>query len=102
MFKEALILCINYYITSFSIRSGWLLIIGKLFELDFEFSFKINHVTILCMVTMITKAYMAALWFKFSIFEILSKIERYYRKRIGNTVLCDKNAKYWVENRSND
>ena len=28
-------------------------------------------------------------------FLILSKIEEYYRKWIENTVLCDKNVKYW-------
>ena len=48
-----------------------------------------------------TKAYktmMAAILDWFSIFEILSKIERYYKKWKGNTVWCDKNAKYWKEN----
>ena len=38
---------------------------------------------------------MAAILDYFSIFEILSKIESYnYKKCIGNTVFCDKNAKY--------
>ena len=43
---------------------------------------------------MVTKAYkmmMAAILVYFSIFEILTKIERYYRLWIGN-------AKYWKEN----
>ena len=29
---------------------------------------------------------------------ILSKTERYYKKWIGNNVVCDRNAKYWKEN----
>ena len=41
------------------------------------------------------KMIMAAWILKFSNFEILSKTERYYKKWIGNTVLCDRNAKHW-------
>ena len=47
------------------------------------------------MVTKASKTTMAAILNLFSIFKILSKIERYYKKWIGNTVLCDKNAIYW-------
>ena len=41
------------------------------------------------------KMLMAAILEQFSIFEIFSKIERYYNRCIENIVLCDKNAKYW-------
>ena len=60
-------------------------------------NFQLILITYNYLVTMVTKAYkmmMAAILDKFSIFEILSKIERYYKNWIGNTVLCDKNAKY--------
>ena len=48
------------------------------------------------------KMMMAAILDKFSIFEILSKIDRYYKKWIGNIVLCDRNEKYWDKMKSND
>ena len=49
---------------------------------------------------MVTKTYkmkMAAILDQFPIYEILPKTERYYEKWIGNTVLCDRNTKYWKE-----
>ena len=54
---------------------------------------------------MVTKAYkmiMAAILDEISIFEILSKTERYYKKWIRNTVLCDRNAKYWQKMKNKD
>ena len=53
------------------------------------------------MVAKAHKIMMAAILDSFSIFEILSKIER-YKKWIGNTVLCDRNAKYREKMKSND
>ena len=45
---------------------------------------------------------LAAILDLFSIFEILSKTERYYKKWIGNIILWDRNAKYWKKMKSNN
>ena len=50
------------------------------------------------MVTKAHKLMIAATLAQISNFEILSKIEKYYKKWIGNTVLYNKNEKYLKEN----